>query len=62
MAPVDLEARTRELEQLVRFVVGRVDSLREEEYVGTAADGLVTATLTGGTTTIGTSDRFCVTV
>jgi nucleoid-associated protein EbfC len=52
MAPIDLEARARELEQLVRAAAAKANTLQEQEHVGTAADGLVTATITGGETRI----------
>lgn len=52
MAPLDIEGRARELELLVRAAAAKVQQLREEEHVGTAADELVTATLAHGKTTI----------
>lgn len=52
MEPVDLQAIVEEMGHAINDAVEQLKAAREREYVGSAADGLVTATLAAGTLTI----------
>lgn len=48
MRPEDVQALTAELRRAMRNSSTRIKHVREQEFVGTAADELVTARLVGG--------------
>ncbi|MBM7789702.1 YbaB/EbfC family nucleoid-associated protein [Tenggerimyces flavus] len=48
MEPVELQAIVEEMGHAINEAVAQLKAAREREYVGTAADGLVTATLADG--------------
>lgn len=52
MAEVNVGAMMSDIEKLVQRTAARVEASMNEEYVGSAADDLVTATAVGGRTTI----------